>query len=89
MTTVEILFRTAMPLSNVEAVTVALADIREVYGIGRLTFDRAAGTLRVQYDASRLNAAVIAKLVRQAGLEIDSELPLIPAQPASEPAPAA
>jgi hypothetical protein len=73
MTSVEILFRTAAPPSSIDAVTRALANIREVYGIRRLTFDRAAQTLRVEYDATRLNAAAVAKLVRQAGLEIEAE----------------
>jgi hypothetical protein len=83
MTSVEILFRTAAPPSSIDAVTRALANIREVYGIHRLTFDRAARTLRVEYDATRLNAAAVAKLVRQAGLEIEADLPLIAPQPAS------
>jgi hypothetical protein len=82
MTTVEIHFRYAVPPSNIEAVTRALANVREVYGIHRLTIDRAAHTLQVEYDASRLNAAAVTKLVRQAGLDIDAELPLISAQPA-------
>jgi hypothetical protein len=43
----------------------------------------------VEYDATRLNAAAVAKLVRQAGLEIDAELPLIPQQPTIEQKPAA
>ena len=68
--------------------TFALANAREVYGVRRLTFDRAAHTLRVEYDATRLDAAAVTKLVRQAGLDIDAELPLIPPQPAPEPAPA-
>ena len=51
--------------------TFALASTKDVYGIRRLTFDRAARTLRVEYDATRLNAASVTKLVRQAGLEID------------------
>jgi hypothetical protein len=88
MTTVEILFRYAAPPTNFEAVTRALANTREVYGIRRLNFDRATRTLRVEYDATRLNAAAVAKLVRQAGLEIDSELPLIPPQPVPESVPA-
>jgi hypothetical protein len=81
MTSVEIHFRTAAPPSNFEAVTRALANAREVYGIHRLTFDSAARSLRVEYDATRLNAAAVTKLVRQAGLEIDAEVPLIPTQP--------
>lgn len=87
MTTVEILFRYTAPPT--EAVAFALADTREVYGIRRLTFDRTARTLRVEYDATRLNAATVTQLMRQAGLEITNELPLILPPPAPEPAPAA
>jgi hypothetical protein len=71
MTSVEVIFRYAAPPT--EAVTFALAAVREVYGIRRLTFDRSASTLRVEYDATRLNPAAVAKLVRQAGLEIEDE----------------
>ena len=87
MTTVEILFRYATPPT--EAVTFALANTREVYGIRRLSFDRAANTLRVEYDATRLNAADVAQLVRQAGLQVIEELSLTPPPPAPEPVPAA
>lgn len=87
MTNVEIVFRYATPPT--EAATFALANAREVYGIRRLTFDREANTLRVEYDATRLNAAAVTKLVRNAGLQIVEEIPLAlpPAPP--EPAPAA
>jgi hypothetical protein len=68
MTAVEILFRYAMPPSA--RVAHALAETREVYGIRQLNFDRAARTLRVEYDATRLNAATVANLIREAGLEI-------------------
>ena len=49
-----------------------------------------AQTIRVEYDATRLNAAIVAQLVRRAGINITEELPLIPPQsePAAEPAPA-
>jgi hypothetical protein len=87
MTTVEILFRYATPPT--EAVTFALANTREVYGIRRLSFDRAANTLRVEYDATRLNPADVAQLVRQAGLQVVEELSLTPPPPATEPVPAA
>jgi len=87
MTNVDILFRYNTPPG--EAVIHALADTREVYGIRRLHFDASAHTLRVEYDATRLNAAAVAKLVRQAGLDIDQQLPLAVAQPAPEPASAA
>jgi hypothetical protein len=86
MTTVDILFRYAAPPT--EAVALALANAREVYGIRGLNFDRAAHTLRVEYDATRLDAAAVTKLVRQAGLDIAVELPLFaPQLPAAQPAP--
>ena len=83
MTTVEIVFRYAIPPT--EQVALALARARDVYGIRRLSFDRAASTLLVEYDATRLNAAAVAKLVREAGLEIAPEATQI-AAPASESA---
>jgi hypothetical protein len=86
MTSVEILFRYAMPPT--EAVTFALANAREVYGVRRLSFDRAANTLRVEYDATRLNAADVAQLVRQAGLQVVEALSLTPPPTAAEPVPA-
>jgi hypothetical protein len=86
MTTVEIRFRCAAPPD--ETASRALAGIREVYGIRRLSYDSAASTLRVEYDATRLNAATVASLVRQAGLEIAEELPLTPPRPAERPVPA-
>ena len=78
MTSVEILFNYAT--TPTDAVTSALAKTREVYGIHRLTFDSAAQTLRVEYDATRLNAASVKKLLRQAGLDLNTEVPMISAQ---------
>jgi hypothetical protein len=86
MTNVDILFRYATQPS--EAVLFALGAARDVYGVRQLSFDREAKTVRVEYDATRLNAGVIAGLLRGAGMEIVEELPLIP-PPAPEPAPAA
>jgi hypothetical protein len=84
MTTVDILFRYG--IAPTEPVAFALANIKEVYGIRRLTFDREAHTLRVEYDATRLNGAAVLKLVRQAGLDVQAEVSLIPPQPEPEPA---
>jgi hypothetical protein len=60
-----------------------------VYGIRKLVFDHVEHTLRMEYDATRLTAASVTKLVRQAGLDIECELPLIPPQPVPEASPAA
>jgi hypothetical protein len=88
MTTVEILLPYTTPPT--EAVTFALASIKDVYGIRRLSFDHAARTLRVEYDATRLDAASVTKLVRHAGLKIDlaitDALPIISPSAAPKPA---
>jgi hypothetical protein len=86
MTQLEILFRYAA--QPTEAQAVALANARDVYGIRRISFDLEAHTLRVEYDATRLNAAVVTQLIRRAGIQLEEELPLIPTAPALEPAPA-
>jgi hypothetical protein len=85
MTTVEILYRYAAPPT--EQVALALARTRDVYGIRRLTLDREAHTLRVEFDATRLNAATVTRLVAMTGLCIAEELPLL-APPAPQPTPA-
>jgi len=72
-----------------EAVTFALASTKDVYGIRRLSFDHADRTLRVEYDATRLNAASVTHLVRQTGLEIAEALPPVPPPMAPKPVPAA
>jgi hypothetical protein len=86
MTTVEIVYRYAT--APTEQVALALAHARDVYGIRKLSFDHATRALRIEYDATRLNAAAVTKLVREAGLDIALDVaegePLLP-----EPAPAA
>lgn len=85
MTQLEILYRYSGEPK--EAELFALGNAREVYGIRRISFDREAKTLLVEYDATRLNAAVVTGLVRRAGLQIVEELPLV--QPVPPPAPPA
>ncbi len=85
MTTVDVVFRYAAPPT--EAVSLALANTREVYGIRRLTFDHNARKVTVEYDATRLNNSTVAQLVRRAGLQVVEELPFaLPPAPV-EPAP--
>jgi hypothetical protein len=81
MTTVEILFRYSGQPSEPEVY--ALGNAREVYGIRRLSFDRAASTLLVEYDATRLNAATVTQLVRRSGLQLVEDVPMLP-PPAEE-----
>jgi len=76
MTNVDILFRYAT--QPTEAALSALGEARDVYGIRKIAFDREAKTVRVEYDATRLNAGTVTGLLRRAGLEILEELSLIP-----------
>lgn len=48
----------------------AVDTIREVYGIQRVVFNGKERTVRVQYDASRLKQDAVAKMLRQAGIDI-------------------
>ena len=82
MTQLEVLYR--YEHHPTEAAMFALGNAREVYGIRRIKLDEEWQTIRVEYDATRLNKQVVHQLLRRAGISIVEELPLIPPQP--EPA---
>jgi len=86
MTQLEVLYRYEQ--HPTEATMFALGKMREVYGVRRIRMNPDWKTVQVEYDATRLNKAVVYELVRQTGLDIVEELPLIPPQPAVEAAPA-
>jgi hypothetical protein len=88
MTTVEVLFRYERHPS--EAAMIALGNMREIYGIRKVTANEAWQTIRIEYDATRLNAAIVGQLLRRAGISVSEELPPLPQleQPAEQPAPA-
>jgi len=48
----------------------AIDSMREVYGIRRVVFNAKERTVRVEYDASRLKQDAVAKLLRQAGIDV-------------------
>ena len=48
----------------------AIDGMREVYGIQRVRFNEKDRTVRVQFDASRLKRDAVAKLLRQAGVDV-------------------
>jgi hypothetical protein len=54
----------------------ALDGVREVYGVQRLEFNEKERTLRVQFDASRLKEESVAKLLREAGIDLREKLAL-------------
>jgi hypothetical protein len=59
-----------------EAEMRAIDSVRDVYGIQRIKFNEKDRTVRVLYDASRLNAEAVAKLLRQAGINVQEQLVL-------------
>ncbi len=89
MTPVDVLYRYGKQPS--EAATLALANLREVYGVRRVEFSEAEKTVRVEYDATRLTEPTIHQLLRRAGLDIVEKMSLIPPPPPppAEAAPAA
>ncbi len=54
----------------------AIDGMREVYGIRRVSFNEADRTVRVEYDASRLKVDAVARLLRQAGIDVREQLAL-------------
>lgn len=84
MTQLEVLYRYERHPS--EAAMFALGNAREVYGIRRIKLDPEWNTIRIEYDATRLNKQIIYQLLRRAGIDLVEELPLIPPQPTAEPA---
>ena len=88
MTQLDVLYRYGVPPT--ETAALAVARIREVYGVRQLAFHEAEKTVRVEYDATRLNEPTIHQLLRRAGLDIVEKLPMFTVpEPAAEPAAAA
>ena len=57
-----------------EAEMRALDNVREVYGVRRVSFDEKQNIVRVEFDASRLSEAAIAGLLRRAGVDLKEKL---------------
>jgi len=72
MTQLEVAYRYGVTPG--EAEMRALDSVREVYGIRRIRFDPKERIVRVEFDASRFKEPVIARLLRQAGLDIQEQL---------------
>src|SRR5271166_2180661 len=48
----------------------AIDAMREVYGVRRVQFNAKEHTVRVEFDASRMKQDAVAKLLRQAGMDV-------------------
>ncbi|WP_158945113.1 hypothetical protein [Granulicella sp. S190] len=85
MTQLDVLYRYGV--SPTEASVMAMAKVREVYGVRHMALDEAKKTVRIEYDATRLTEAVIHQLLRRAGLDIVETMPMFaPPLPPPEPA---
>jgi hypothetical protein len=68
MTAVEVLFRYGTPPG--EAEMGALGQLSDVYGIRQVRLNEREQTIRVEYDATRLNESTVEGLLRNAGFDI-------------------
>ncbi len=75
MTAVEVVFQYKSALT--EASMKAIDSLREVYGIRRIRFNEADRTVRVEYDATRLNESSVASLLRNSGIDLEGKLSLV------------
>ena len=48
----------------------AIDTMREVYGIRQVQFNTKQRTVRVEFDASRMKQDTVAKLLRNAGIDV-------------------
>ena len=74
MTQMEVAYRYAGPPT--ESTMRAIDNMREVYGIRRVSFNEMLNTVRVEYDASRFKEPVVANLLRRAGVDVLERLGL-------------
>jgi hypothetical protein len=74
MTPLEVAYRYVSPPD--QATMRALDNVREVYGVRRITFDETARIIRVEFDASRFKEPVMAGLLRRTGLDLGERLVL-------------
>lgn len=54
----------------------AIDSMREVYGIRQVQFHESERSVRVEFDASRLKVDAVARLLRQAGVDVREQLAL-------------
>ena len=74
MTTLEVAFRYGARPGEREMR--AIDGVREVYGIRKISFNEKDRTVRIEFDASRLKEDAVAKLLREAGIDLRERLAL-------------
>ncbi len=84
MTTVDVLYRYGTPPT--EQAARAIASLREVYGIRRVSLAEREKTALIEFDSTRLSEPVVHQLLRRAGLDITEKVPLTTVPPPAAPA---
>jgi hypothetical protein len=74
MTSLDVVFRYGRPPGPQELR--AVDSLREVYGIRTVKFNEKESTVRVEFDASRMNEDTVAGLLRRAGVDLKDKLQL-------------
>ena len=85
MTALDVVFRYGTPPGEREMR--AIDAVWEVYGIRRIKFNEAEHTVRIEYDATRMNDDTVAALFRRAGVDIQDKV-ILAAPPPPPPDPA-
>jgi len=75
MTLLDVLFKYGSPPSEREMR--ALNNAWEVYGVRKIKLDEKEHTIRVEYDATRLNDEEIAAILRRAGIDLREKVQLV------------
>lgn len=87
MTQLDVVYRYGVPPTH--AAVLAMAKVRDVYGIRKLDLREAEKTVQVEYDATRLTEPLVHQLLRRAGLDIVEKVLINRApEPVAEAAPA-
>ena len=74
MTQMEVLYRYRN--RPTETAMRAIDNMREVYGIRKVSFNEQEQTIRIEFDASRFKEPVVANLLRRAGVEVGEKVAL-------------
>jgi hypothetical protein len=75
MTLLDVVFKYGRPPGEKEML--ALNNAWEVYGVRKIKFDEQERTIRVEYDATRLNDGEIAAILRRAGIDLLGRVQLV------------
>ncbi|HLJ25801.1 MAG TPA: hypothetical protein VKY85_03760 [Candidatus Angelobacter sp.] len=75
MTLLDVVFKYGTPPGEREMW--ALNNAWEVYGVRKIKLDEKEHTIRVEYDATRLNDGEIAAILRRAGIDLREKIQLV------------